>query len=157
MSEATVDVSLLESIPLFQEISPQSLQRLALLCQEEPFQQGEIIFKEGQRGDKFFIIVEGAIQLTKEIEGIGEEQLAVLREGAYFGEMALIDEAPRSADARATDPSRLVVIRKSDLEEMMFRDPQFAQEILWTFVRTLSTRLRETNEKLRAVYQMNLF
>ena len=79
---------------------------------------------------------------------MGEEALAVLRAGTYFGEMALIDDFPRSADARAHEDCRLFVIRKEDLADLLFVDRDLAYDLLWSFVRTLAGRLRETNDKM---------
>ena len=152
-----VPVEVLKKIPLFQEISEEFLGEVAGRCEEQVFQPRDLVFREGQRGDRLYMILAGTVRITKNIEGIGEEQLALLKEGAYFGEMALVDEAPRSADARAAVETRLAVMRKADLEELMFANRELASEILWNFVRTLSRRLRETNEKLRAAYQMSLF
>jgi CRP-like cAMP-binding protein len=88
---------------------------------------------------------------------MGEEALAVLRAGSYFGEMALIDEFPRSADARCHETCRLFVLRKEDLEDLLFVDRDLAYEILWNFVRTLSQRLRETNDKMTFLAVTNKF
>jgi len=82
------------------------------------------------------------------VPGIGEEALAILKGGDYFGEMALIDDFPRSADARIHETARLFVISKEQLEQLLFIDRDLAYELLWNFVRTLSNRLRETNDKM---------
>ena len=79
---------------------------------------------------------------------MGEEALAVLGPGAAFGEMSLIDDFPRSADARAHEPCKLFVVRKEDMEDLLFVDRDLAYDLLWSFVRTLSSRLRETNDKM---------
>jgi len=69
--------------------------------------------------------------------------------------MALIDDTPRSADATANIPCTLYVIQKADLEELMFLHKDLAYELLWTFVRTLSARLRETNDKIKAFFALS--
>ena len=106
------------------------------------------IFQEGEKGDKFYLIIDGAVRISRFVPGMGEEALAVLRPGAYFGEMALIDDSPRSAHAIVHEKCRLFVIRKEDLEDLLFVDRDLAYELLWNFVRTLSARLRETNDKM---------
>jgi CRP-like cAMP-binding protein len=62
--------------------------------------------------------------------------------------MAMVDDAPRSADALAHTACALAVIRRDDLDQLMFVDKDLAYDLLWTFVRTLSARLREMNEKM---------
>ena len=70
------------------------------------------------------------MRISRIVPGMGEEALAVLRAGTYFGEMALIDDFPRSADARAHEECRLFVIRKEDLEDLLFVDRDLAYELL---------------------------
>jgi CRP/FNR family transcriptional regulator, cyclic AMP receptor protein len=81
----------------------------------------------------------------------------VLKGGAYFGEMALIDDFPRSAHAIVHEKCRLFVIRKEALEDLLFVDRDLAYELLWNFVRTLSSRLRETNDKMTFLSVTNKF
>jgi CRP-like cAMP-binding protein len=88
---------------------------------------------------------------------MGEEALAVLRPGNHFGEMSLIDDSPRSADAKAHEASELFVIRKEELEDVLFVDRDLAYDLLWNLVRTLSGRLRETNDKMTFLAMSNKF
>jgi CRP-like cAMP-binding protein len=69
--------------------------------------------------------------------------------------MAMVDDAPRSADALAHSACALAVIARDDLDQLMFVDKDLAYDLLWTFVRTLSTRLRETNEKIKGFFAMS--
>lgn len=154
MNEQIVET--LRKIPLFQELSEASLTSLGERGEVEDVGEGDLIFSEGQRGDRFYVVLQGAVRIARQIEGVGEEQLSVCRDGQYFGELSLLDDEPRSADARANENSSLFVVRKSSLEEIMFSDPEFAREFLWVMVRHLAVRLRENNEKLRAVYQMGV-
>lgn len=156
MQECTVDAETLKQIPLFSTLSQQSIELLNQYVDVESFQAEECIFAEGQRGDTFFILLDGAVDISRHIEGIGEEQLAVHRAGHYFGELAVLDNSPRSATARVLEDTRLLVLKKADLEELMFQDIHFARELLWVFTQHLAVRLRETNEKLRALHQMSL-
>jgi len=141
-------LELLSKIGLFSALQPTYLRRIATLGLEEDYAQDALIFKEGAVGDKVYLIISGAVRISRTVPGMGEEALAVLRAGNHFGEMALIDDFPRSADARAHEPSRLFVIRKEDLEDLLFVDRDLAYDLLWSFVRTLSGRLRETNDKM---------
>jgi CRP/FNR family cyclic AMP-dependent transcriptional regulator len=141
-------VELLSKISLFSALQPSYLRRIANLGIEEDYQAGGVIFKEGDQGDKMYLILSGAVRIGRQVPGMGEEALAVLRAGTHFGEMALIDDFPRSADARAHESCKLFVIRKEDMEDLLFVDRDLAYDLLWSFIRTLSSRLRETNDKM---------
>lgn len=145
----TTEVStLLASTPLFAGLSPRHLRRVAEIGREEAYGVGQIIFQEGDPGEKFYLITEGAVRISRMVPGMGEEALAVLRAGAYFGEMALIDDFPRSAHAIVHERCLLFTLRKEALTDLLFVDRDLAYEILWSFVRNLSSRLRETNDKM---------
>ena len=92
-------LEILAAIDLFSGLPNAHLKRVVAIGLEEQYRGGAIVFKEGEPGDKFYLIVEGAVRISRIVPGMGEEALAVLRPGAYFGEMSLIDDAPRSATA----------------------------------------------------------
>jgi CRP-like cAMP-binding protein len=141
-------VESLGKVQLFAGIRTEGLRRVASICSEESFRLGDIVFREGEVGDKLYIILDGKIRISREVSGMGEEALAVLGIGQAFGEMALIDDFPRSADARVHEKCRLLVLTKDALEDLLFLDKDLGYEVLWNFVRILSTRLRETNDKM---------
>lgn len=141
-------VEALGKIELFRGIRLEGLERIAAICAEETFRAGDVVFREGEVGDKLYLILEGKVRIAREVSGMGEEALAVLGPGAAFGEMSLIDDFPRSADARVHERCRLLVLTKEALEDLLFLDKDLAYEILWNFVRILSARLRETNDKM---------
>ncbi|MEM9190280.1 MAG: cyclic nucleotide-binding domain-containing protein [Myxococcota bacterium] len=141
-------VEALGRIRLFSGIAPSGLQLLASIAREESYRGGNVIFKEGSTGGELYLILEGKVRISREVSGMGEEALAVLGEGDAFGEMSLIDDFPRSADARVHERCRLLVLEKDALEDLLFLQKDLAYEILWNFVRILSSRLRETNDKM---------
>jgi CRP/FNR family transcriptional regulator, cyclic AMP receptor protein len=141
-------VQALGKIQLFRGIHPRGLERIASICAEETYRLGDVVFREGDIGDKLYLILDGKIRISREVAGMGEEALAVLGAGQAFGEMSLIDDFPRSADARVHERCRLLVLTKEALEDLLFLDKDLAYEILWNFVRILSSRLRETNDKM---------
>ncbi len=138
----------LARVPFFEGLTREALALISKATTEETHATGTTIFQYGDAGDKLFIIAEGKVRISREVPGIGEEALAVLGPGEVFGEMALIDEAPRSADARVHERCRLLVISKESFDDLLFLHKDLAYEVLWTTVRLLSSRLRETNEKL---------
>ncbi|MCA9612816.1 MAG: cyclic nucleotide-binding domain-containing protein [Sandaracinus sp.] len=138
----------LAKIHLFQGIAPEGLRAIAAIASEESHRLGEVVFREGEAGSALYLILEGKVRISREVSGMGEEALAVLGPGDAFGEMALIDDFPRSADARVHERCRLLVISKEGLEDLLFLNRDLAYEILWNFVKILSARLRETNDKM---------
>lgn len=151
-------VELLSKIHIFQGLQAVHLRRIASLGLEEAHALGALVFAEGSVGDKVYLILEGAVRISRQVPGMGEEALAILRAGDYFGEMALIDDFPRSADAKVHEaPCRLYLLRKEDMEDLLFVDRDLAYDLLWNFVRTLSTRLRETNDKMTFLSVSNRF
>jgi CRP/FNR family transcriptional regulator, cyclic AMP receptor protein len=139
---------LLARVPFFDGLSREALSLIAQVTAEETHATGTRIFQYGDPGDKLFVILDGKVRISREVSGLGEEALAVLGAGEVFGEMALLDESPRSADARAHERCRLLVIPKDDFDDLLFLHKDLAFEVLWSCVRTLSARLRETNDKL---------
>jgi len=150
-------VELLSKVNIFSGLQPNYLRRIAALGLEELHPANAVVFTEGTQGDKVYLILSGAIRISRNVPGMGEEALAVLKAGTYFGEMALIDDFPRSADAHAHEDSRLFVIRKDDLADLLFVDRDLAYDLLWSFVRTLAGRLRETNDKMTFLAVTNRF
>jgi CRP-like cAMP-binding protein len=141
-------LGLLGRVNLFSGLPAVYLRRIAGIGEIESHARGSRIFAEGAPGDKVYILLEGAVRISRQVPGMGEETLAVLKTGDYFGEMALIDDFPRSADAIVHERCRLFVITKEHLADLLFVDRDLAYDLLWTFVRTLAARLRETNDKM---------
>jgi CRP-like cAMP-binding protein len=141
-------LEILAQIDLFSGIGNAHLRRVVDIGVEEQYKSSATIFSEGEPGNKFYLIVEGAVRISRIVPGMGEEALAVLRAGNYFGEMSLIDDAPRSATAVCHEKCRLFVVNRRDLEDLLFVDRDLAYELLWNWVRTLSRRLRATNDKM---------
>ena len=152
-----MDIALLRKVKLFEGLNSTQLAKVAALGEERKVAAGEFVFKEGDTGSEMFIIESGRVRISKNVPGIGEEALAILDPGAYFGEMALIDDSTRSADAIVHAPLLAQVITKEALDELMFIDKEIAYILLWTFVRTLSERLRDTDDKIKAFFALSSF
>ncbi|HEY8206330.1 MAG TPA: cyclic nucleotide-binding domain-containing protein [Myxococcaceae bacterium] len=150
-----MDASILKKVPLFEGLTNTQLQKIAGIATERKFEGSTSIFKEGDVGQEMYVILDGKVRISKQIPGAGEEALAILERGQYFGEMAVIEDSPRSADAIAHIPCGLWVIGREQLDQLMFTDKDLAYVLLWTFVRTMSERLRETNEKLRSFFAVS--
>jgi CRP/FNR family cyclic AMP-dependent transcriptional regulator len=149
-----MDAATLRPCPLFQTLSSEQLGRVAAIASRREVPGGTAIFLEGALGDEMYVVISGRVRISKKVKGVGEEALAILEPGAYFGEMAMIDDSPRSADALAHTGCVLAVLRRDEMEQLMFIDKDLAYVVLWTFVRTLSERLREMNEKIQGFFAM---
>ena len=151
MTEPAVDPETREAlakIRLFAGLSSQGIDHLAAIARAEQFRVGEVVFREGDHGEKLYLILSGRVRISREVAGMGEEALAILGPGDAFGEMSIVDDFPRSADARVHESCRLLVLNKQEVEELLFLHKDLAYELLWNFVRILSARLRETNDKM---------
>jgi len=143
-------VAIEKKVALLKEkgLSSKELRLLATFSKEEFFQSGQNIFLEGQKGDRLYIILEGQVRISKYLSGVGEEALAILEKGDFFGEMALIENAPRSADAKAHTDVTVLPIQNQLLTDMLSRDVESSYQFLFIMCKILSRRLREMNMKI---------
>jgi len=102
---------------------------------------GQVIFGEGEPGREMYVIIAGEVEIRKKTAGASTKTLTVLRAGDLFGEMALVEEKPRSASAVAVKATRLLVMNEGLLDSMLDRNPDFARKL----IRVLSERLRKAN------------
>jgi len=132
-------VEILKEVALFQGLAFEHLVALACACGVARLAAGQDVLREGEVGDALYVVMDGGVSIYR---GAVERpvQLAVLRRGDVFGEMALLDASPRSASARTLEPSVLLRLARDDFEEMLFYQPAVALDA----VRLLSRRLRAT-------------
>lgn len=140
----------LRAVPLFSELKNSELKRLLRIMHERTYQPGEVIFREGDLGAGMFIIKKGAVRIVVRMPGATERELATLGDHQFFGEMALLEDAPRSASAVAIDRTELLGFFEPDLEGLLERDSRLGSKVLWQLARLMATRLRITNETYRA-------
>jgi CRP-like cAMP-binding protein len=152
-----MDTALIKQAAVFADLDDDELERIAEICTEQRFTSAQTIFKEGEPGNRLFIISEGEVRVSRQVPGSGEEALAVLKPGACFGEMAVFDRSERSTDAIANTDCTLLTIMRSDFEMLLDFDRDLAFKVLWGVVRLLSQRLRVTNENLRSFLAMSMF
>lgn len=141
---------------LFQEqkLSVMEINFLSSLSRERKLAPNQMLFREGEPGSEMYVILEGRVMISKFIPGAGEEALAFLERGDYFGEMALIDNQPRSADAKAHDGGAVVLAIPRDVIEGLLDIHRSVSslrllKILCTLV---ARRLRELDDKIIGWY-----
>jgi len=146
-----ISIDLDRKLQLLQDrgLSAKELRLLAAFSVEELYNRNELIFREGDVGDKLYIILDGKVRIVKHIPGVGEEALAILEKGDFFGEMALVDNEPRSADAKAhVNGTTVLTISREVLNEILSVDIESAYQFLSILCRILTQRLREINLKI---------
>lgn len=152
-----VDLKLIKQAAIFADLEDGEIQRVAEVCKEQSFKFGQTIFKEGEPGNRLYIISSGDVRISRLVPGSGEEALTVLKPGACFGEMAVFDRSERSTDAIANTDCTLITITRADFEMLLDFNRDIAHKVLWAVVRLLCARLRTSNENLRAFMAMSMF
>ncbi len=142
-------VQALKKVPVFSGLSEKELVEIKKLVHKRTYQAGEHIFKHLAPAEGMYIIISGAVEIYIETNGTNNV-LAELKEPDFFGEIALLDDEPRSAGAVATQPSVLLGFFKPDLLSLMERNPVLSNKILTNLGSVLAERLRKTNELLTA-------
>jgi CRP-like cAMP-binding protein len=153
-----IDIDVLRDLDLFRDLDALHLAHLAAVGTKVEYPKGEVLFEEGDDGSHIFVVVSGGIRISKIVPGIGEEALAVLRPGAYFGEMEFIDrDLNRAAQAMVHERAVLYAFGYSDLDTLFNTDRDMALAIQGAMLRTLARRLRATNDKVTAMFAMAQF
>jgi len=130
-------VLFLKSIDLFSQIPGEDLAAVALIASEEAKDQGDEIFNEGEAGDALYLVIDGRVRVHKQ-----ERVIAELGERECFGEMALLDAAPRSATVTAVIDTSLLKLTRDDFQEIMSEKPEIAMGIIKVLTRRLRDAIR---------------
>jgi CRP-like cAMP-binding protein len=152
-----MELALLKQAAIFAGLTDDELAHIVEICKEQQYKFGQSIFKEGEPGNRLYIIAEGEVRISRQVPGSGEEALTVLKKGACFGEMSVFDRSERSTDAIANKDCTLLTISRSDFEILLDFNRDLAYKVLWSVVRLLSERLRVTNDNLRSFLAMSMF
>jgi len=145
----------LRRVSLFHELEDEELAQILMVGLVKRYSTGAIILAEGAAGGRLQIIQEGQVRISKVVPGVGEEALAILRPGDFFGEMEFLDGAPASAQAIAHSDCEIFSVPHDEVEHLMVSRPELSAKLLWALARTLSTRLRETNQKLAGLFAIS--
>ena len=146
-----VDGASSETLRLLHEkgLTGDELQTLADFSHVKRYPGGTFLFHEGDHGDRMYVVLEGKVMISKFIPGGGEEALAILERGDFFGEMAMIDSGPRSADAKAFQgPATVVAFDRKILQEIEASDPKASIDLIRLLCQLMCRRLREVTEKV---------
>ena len=136
----TTHHDVLASVPIFANLSETTLNRLSRLVVHREFPQRTQFLSDGQPGPGFFLISRGAVEVLRGPERV---PVATMKQGDFFGEMALLDERPRSATVRAIEPTTCLVMTRWDFRAEVRQDPDLALELL----EVMSRRIRDLDER----------
>lgn len=150
-----MNAEFLRKLPLFQSLDDSQLAEILMLGIVKEYPKDAVLFEEGSAGDRFYVIYRGQVRVSRVFEHVGEEALAILEPGEFFGEMSLLDTELHSARVVAHEDAQLLEIRNEDLKRHLDERPEVALLFLWSFCRTLSQRIRETNAKFSTLFTIS--
>jgi len=134
----------LRQVPLFDQLGDAELDRIWHAAREKSYPKNSVILFEDDLGDALYVVLGGQVKVVLVGEDGREVILSILGEGNFFGEMALIDDQPRSAHVIATQDSKLLVLRRDDFHQCLEASPRIALGLL----RAMSRRLRQADDKI---------
>ncbi|MBM4146149.1 MAG: cyclic nucleotide-binding domain-containing protein [Nitrospira sp.] len=137
---------ILIKIPVFNDLNSRALTKIKRILHQREYKANEVIFNQGDVGLGMYIIESGSVEIVCNPE---RHILAQLHEGDFFGELALLDESPRSASAIAKTPCRMLCFFKPELLDLLDRDPKLGSKILFKLAWTIGERLKTTNQQVK--------
>ena len=147
-----MNVETLRQVPLFESLDDEATHELCDLLENLDCKADAVLFSAGDEGDAMYLIEEGKVRICVRAKDGHEVTLTELHRGDFFGEMALLDGKPRSADARVTENARLAVLSREHFLSFVRSNPNVALEMLTA----LANRLRHTDELLRHTATRNV-
>lgn len=135
----------IRSVPIFGQLSNKEIAAVEKLVHTRTYEANESIFSEKDPGGGMYIVMEGSVTILKNQGGTHEKTLATLEHGDFFGEIALLDESPRTATAVSVEDSKILGFYRTDLYELVERRPKLAIKIIVNLARVVSERLRHSN------------
>src|SRR5438132_12603604 len=145
-------IETLRQVPLFESLDNEAAGELCHLLDSLDCKAGAFLFRTGDEGDAMYLIEEGKVRICVRAKDGHEVTLTELHRGDFFGEMALLDGKPRSADARVAENARLAVLSREHFLSFVRSNPDVALEMLTA----LANRLRHTDELLRHTATRNV-
>lgn len=140
-------IDILQSVDLFEGLTEEELQQVADICTEKRYKNGAVIAKEGEAGDDLYIITDGFVEVLLGERASSPARVVVsLGSGQIIGEMALLDQGPRSASVQAaSDDAVLQVIQRTAFEDLCQHNTQIGYTVMKNLAADLSFKLRHRN------------
>ena len=129
LRHAEIEVNRLSRIPLFKQLAGDMLDELAAMFVSEYYSPGQIIIQAGDRGDRFYVIARGRVQVSVALDDGTEKTMSILEDGDYFGEIALLKEVSRTATVRACTPCLVLSLTRRQFERIISKTPGLKLEL----------------------------
>ncbi|NLT23158.1 MAG: Crp/Fnr family transcriptional regulator [Syntrophorhabdus sp.] len=142
----------LRSVNLFADLKDNELETISRILYVNTYHRGQLIFQEGEDGNALFVVLKGRVKVCLYDEEGREYVLDVIGKDGFFGELALIDELPRSANAIAMEASDLLIVRRADFTKLLMENPSISVNIL----KVLAGRLRVADERIKWLAFLNV-
>jgi CRP/FNR family transcriptional regulator, cyclic AMP receptor protein len=151
------DFKSLKEISMFKKFDDEKLKEFFKTFQQKKYNAGDIIFEEGSAGNTLLILIEGEVVIEKKLDEEGKEfkQLALLSAGEFFGEMAVIEEKPRTAQARAYADTVLYELSHQDFFDFIKEQPETGMPFLVEITKTVLRRLQNTSNELTMLFDLS--
>jgi len=141
-------LSFLRDSPLFRSLSKRELRSIAAIVHKRSYQEGEYVFRKGQPGAAMFIIRSGEVEVIDHDGPDHDTTIATLGPDAFFGELALLDDSPRSASVKARVSAEICAFFRTDLERVLAASPLIGLQVYRALALIIGGRLKKTNAQL---------
>lgn len=142
----------LQSVPFFVTLTDEEAENLSQRLVMRRFSSGQIIFHHGDPGGLLYIVSKGKVKITHSTLDGQEAMLAIVGSGDFFGELALLDDSPRSATAEAIEPTETLTLHREDFMRYIQDNPDFSLHVLQTMAR----RIRRLNNQVSDIFFLDL-
>ena len=149
-------LAFLRKVSFFEHLTEKQLKTLSRFLHERRFEENEYLFQENHPGAALFIIASGEVAVEVEAQNKSDVQIAILKSGQFLGELALLDDSPRSASARAVVPTLCFAFSRAELNRLQKEDPLISIEIYKTLAWVIGERLKAMNRSLDATSETAL-
>jgi CRP/FNR family cyclic AMP-dependent transcriptional regulator len=136
---------------LFQSLNDKEIALLSKSVEEKVLPSNTPLFFENMIGESMYIVVNGAIKISKMLSEGEERTLTVMEPGDYFGEMALLEEGPRTVSAIVQEQADVLVFKRNAFLEMMTKEPQLAVKVIASMYKSLSSKLRQASPRIQEI------
>ncbi|MBW2262617.1 MAG: cyclic nucleotide-binding domain-containing protein [Deltaproteobacteria bacterium] len=145
------DIDLLKKASIFAKLTDDQLKKIVSSGEQKKIGDGDLVFKEGDSGHEAYVVVEGRVQITMEMDRPTEQApVHTVAQGRLFGEFALVSDHERSASARAVKDTVLFTLSRETFDRLCEEDPRLGYLVLYELSQILVGRLVKTTRELRA-------